>query len=174
MLVAAGHTRIAFAGSSVDVPATRGRIAGYRDGMRAAGLGDDLRIVEADAEASGGYDAARELLTRSASAAERPTALFCYNDRMAMGAYRAVAELGLSIPLDVSIVGFDDQDPIPRSLYPELTTVALPHYEMGAWAGDTLAAQVEGKGEYRLLGAHATLLSCPIVERGSVAPPRDR
>ena len=171
LLLAAGHTRIAYAASSVDVPATRGRIAGYRERMVAARRDDDRLIAEGNGEASGGYDAAMALLNHGTPASERPTALFCYNDRMAMGAYRAAAELGLSIPNDLSIVGFDDQAPIPYSLYPELTTVALPHYEMGAWAVETLFALVEGKGEYRLLGAHPTLLACPIVHRGSVARP---
>ena len=97
--------------------------------------------------------------------------MFCYNDRMAMGAYRAAAELGLSIPADVSIVGFDDQAPIPTSLYPALSTVALPHYEMGAWAVNTLAGLIDGGGEPDAASAGPTLLHCPIVERGSIAPP---
>lgn len=171
MLVKAGHTRIAYAATSVDVPATRGRIAGYREGMTAAGLATEGLVVEAEPEAPGGYRAAMALLDHGWAESDRPTALFCYNDRMAMGAYRAAAELGLSIPGDLSIVGFDDQAPLPHSLYPELTTVALPHYEMGAWAVETLAAIVEGRGEYRLLGAHPTLLDCPIVSRGSVSAP---
>lgn len=173
MLRAAGHTRIAFAASSVDVPATRGRVAGYRERMAAEGILTERLIVESptESEAAGGYAAAMALLNHGTPVDGRPTALFCYNDRMAMGAYRAAAELGLSVPRDLSIVGFDDQAPIPYSLYPELTTVALPHYEMGAWAVETLAALVDGKGEHRLLGAHPTLLACPIVHRGSVASP---
>ena len=97
--------------------------------------------------------------------------MFCYNDRMAMGAYRAAAELGLSSHADISIVGFDNQEPIAASLYPALTTVALPHYEMGAWAVETLTSLIEGRDEFRLLGAHPVLLACPIIERASVAPP---
>jgi LacI family transcriptional regulator len=173
LLVRRGHRRIAFAATSIDVPATRGRLQGYRDGMMAAGLDPDRFVVEADSEAAGGYEATMGLLDHGADPASRPTAVFCYNDRMAMGAYRAVAELGLAIPADVSIVGFDDQDPIASSLYPPLTTVALPHYEMGAWAVETLASLIDGHDEHRLLGAHPILLDCPIVERASVAdPPR--
>lgn len=170
LLVRQGHTRIAFAASSVDVPATRGRLQGYRDGMLAAGLDPDEFIFEATSEASGGYEASMVLLDHGRDPATRPTALFCYNDRMAMGAYRAAAELGLSVPADVSVVGFDDQDPIAGSLYPPLTTVALPHYEMGAWAVETLASLIEGHDEFRLLGAHPVMLDCPIVERASVGP----
>jgi LacI family transcriptional regulator len=95
----------------------------------------------------------------------------CYNDRMAMGAYRAAAELGLNIPTDLSIVGFDDQAPIPRSLFPTLTTVALPHYDMGAWAVNTLADLLAGHAEQGLLGAHPVLMPCPIIFGDSVAAP---
>ena len=171
LLVRAGHRRVAFAASSVDVPATRGRLLGYRDGMLAAGLDPDAFVVEAESEAAGGYEATMRLLDHGMAPADRPTAVFCYNDRMAMGAYRAAAELGLSIPADVSVVGFDDQDPIAASLHPPLTTVALPHYEMGEWAVETLAAVIDGHDEHRLLGAHPMLLACPIVERASIAPP---
>jgi LacI family transcriptional regulator len=170
LLVQTGHRRIAFAASSVDVPATRGRLQGYRDGMLAAGLDPDQTVVEAESEAAGGYEATMGLLDDGRSPAERPTAVFCYNDRMAMGAYRAAAELGLSVPADVSIVGFDDQAPIPESLFPALSTVALPHYEMGAWAVRTLAALIGGRDEPDA-ASFAALLPCPIVERGSIAAP---
>lgn len=171
LLVRRGHRRIAYAATSVDVPATRGRLLGYRDGMLAAGLDAGEFVVEAVAEAIGGNEATMRLLDHGRDPATRPTAVFCYNDRMAMGAYRAAAELGLSIPADVSIVGFDDQDPIAASLHPPLTTVALPHYEMGAWAVETLSSLIRGHDEVLLLGSHPVLLACPIIERASVGPP---
>jgi LacI family transcriptional regulator len=168
MLVAHGHRRIAFAASGDDVPATRGRLQGYVDAMSRAGLPTDDLIVEGGSDARGGYAATLALLDRG------PTALFCYNDRMAMGAYRAAADRGLRIPDDLSVVGFDDQAPIPESLFPALTTVALPHYEMGAWAVAALAESIHGNREAALLTAHPTMLDCPLVERDSVAPPRPR
>ncbi|HEY9356183.1 MAG TPA: substrate-binding domain-containing protein, partial [Arthrobacter sp.] len=118
-------------------------------------------------EVQGGYEAARRILARP----DRPTGLFCYNDRMAMGAYRAAAELGLSIPADLSVVGFDDQELIAANLYPGLTTVALPHYEMGAWAADNLIDAIEGKTDLALMALHPTILDCPLVARDSVAAP---
>ena len=172
LLVRAGHRRIAFAASSVDVPATRGRLLGYRDGMLAAGLDPDAFVVEAESEAAGGYEATMRLLDHGMPPADRPTAVFCYNDRMAMGAYRAAAELGLSIP--DGCLGRRLRRPGPHrrgASHPPLTTVALPHYEMGEWAVETLAAIIDGHDEHRLLGAHPTLLACPIVERASIAPP---
>uniref|UniRef100_UPI0040534838 LacI family DNA-binding transcriptional regulator n=1 Tax=Microbacterium sp. LWH7-1.2 TaxID=3135257 RepID=UPI0040534838 len=166
MLARAGHRRIAFAASAEDVPATRGRLLGYLDGMHAAGLPTEDLVVAGTADARGGYRASLELLDRA------PTAVFCYNDRMAVGAYRAAGERGLVIPSDLSIVGFDDQAPIPDSLFPTLTTVSLPHYEMGAWAVSTLADLIHGKHEEALLTEHPTVLACPVVERESVAAPR--
>jgi LacI family transcriptional regulator len=166
-LLAYGHTRIGFATSREDIPATHGRLEGYRAALEAAGIDFNPRlVVAAEYEASGGYLAARTLLTRRT----RPTALFCFNDRMAMGAYRAAAELGLRIPDDVSIIGFDDQEIICEGLYPQLTTVALPHFEMGSWAVDALVAQIERPGG-QPTGPFPKLVACPLIRRASVAPP---
>lgn len=76
----------------------------------------------------GGYAGASTLLDLP----NRPTALFCFNDRMAMGAYYAAAERALRIPHDLSIIGFDNQDLIANGLRPRLTTIELPHYDMAA------------------------------------------
>lgn len=166
VLAELGHTRIGFAAGADNVPATRGRLRGYEHRMSELGLDTEGLIVSGDADARGGYTAATTLLD------QHPTAIFCYNDRMAMGAYRAAAERGLRIPDDLSVVGFDDQAPIPESLFPALTTVTLPHYEMGAWAVATLAELIDGQREHGLLATHPVVLECPIVQRDSVAPPR--
>ncbi|MBT2515751.1 substrate-binding domain-containing protein, partial [Arthrobacter sp. ISL-30] len=169
-LLDAGHTRIGFLNNTDDVPATRDRLRGFRETLSEAGLDGDAAPVESEvSEVQGGYEAARRILTRQ----DPPTGLFCYNDRMAMGAYRAAAELGLEIPRDLSVVGFDDQELIAANLNPGLTTVALPHYEMGAWATESLIDAIEGKTDLGLLAAHSTILDCPLVRRDSIAPPRD-
>jgi LacI family transcriptional regulator len=67
----------------------------------------------------------------------RPTAFICLNDRIAMGAYQACTELGLSVPQDISMVSFDDSD-LARWLRPKLTSVAIPHFEMGRRAVELL------------------------------------
>ena len=168
ILLAAGHTRIGFLNNTDDVPATRDRLRGFRATLTEAGLDGDAAPVESEiSEVQGGYEAARRILARP----DRPTGLFCYNDRMAMGAYRAAAELGLSIPADLSVVGFDDQELIAANLYPGLTTVALPHYEMGAWATENLIDAIEGKTDLGLMALHPTILDCPLVARDSVAAP---
>lgn len=162
-LIRHGHTRIGFVTNVDDIPATRGRLEGYRAALRDAGLPYDKRLVVAGrSDTDGGLQVTRKLL----SATDRPTALFCFNDRMAMGAYHAAAELGLRIPQDLSVVGFDNQELIAEGLRPKLTTVALPHYEMGAWAVETLIANIEG---HDLSGPQHTVLPCPLVARNSVA-----
>jgi LacI family transcriptional regulator, galactose operon repressor len=169
-LIGAGHRRIGFVTNDDDVPATHGRLEGYRSVLAEAGIEFDPGLVEArPSETMGGYEAASVLLDRP----DRPTAIFAYNDRMAMGVYRAAQERGLSIPGDLSVVGFDNQELIAANLFPGLTTVALPHYEMGRWAVETLVGLIDGRAEHRLLTGHPTLLPCPLVERASVASPRN-
>ena len=106
------------------------RLTGYREMLEEADLGfePDL-VVHGDGTPDGGRQAMLQLLSR----AERPTAVFCYNDREAIGAMRAVREQGLRVPRDVSIAGFDD---LFLSSYtdPPLTTIRQPKREMGLQA----------------------------------------
>jgi LacI family transcriptional regulator len=160
-----GHRSIGFVTNVDDIPATHGRLRGYRAALDEAGIGyrPDL-VVAATTDARGGFRAASALLDRP----DRPTALFCFNDRLAMGAYRAAAELGLRVPADLSIIGFDNQELIAENLYPGLTTMALPHYEMGAWAVSTMIDTVEGKSAE---DARRITMPCPLIVRESVSAP---
>jgi LacI family transcriptional regulator len=168
-LIDAGHARIGMLNNTDDVPATHSRLMAFKKTLADAGLTFHPELLQAEhSEVPGGYQAALRLLDRK----DPPTALFCYNDRMAMGAYRAAAELGLRIPEDLSMVGFDNQQLIAENLYPALTTVALPHYEMGAWATENLIDAVEGKTNLELFAANPTVLGCPLVIRDSVAAPK--
>jgi LacI family transcriptional regulator len=170
VLVEAGHRRLAFLNDVDDIPARHGREEGFRTRAAAAGLSqaEDVVVVYATAEASGAHEVARPLLQTP----HRPTGIFCFNDRMAMGVYRAAAELGLRIPEDLSVVGFDDQEYLADGLFPGLTTIALPHYEMGAWAGEQLFARIEAPaGEPP--PAQTAKFRGPVVSRDSVSsPPR--
>ena len=97
---------------------------------------------------------------------QRPTALFCYNDRMAMGAYDALRKLNLSIPDDVAVIGFDNQEIIAAHLYPRLTTMQLPHYEMGQWAVQHLLDLINNPES--LVGEPTQQkMACPLVLRES-------
>jgi LacI family transcriptional regulator len=87
-----------------------------------------------------------------------------------MGVYHAAHERGLRIPDDVSVVGFDNQHSICEGLFPGLTTVALPHYEMGAWGARTLIQQLERPRDGVV---EHVALDCPLIARGSISePPR--
>ncbi|MBC9822612.1 LacI family DNA-binding transcriptional regulator [Terrabacter sp. MAHUQ-38] len=164
-LVRHGHRRIGFLTNVDDIPATAGRLEGYRQALAAAGIALDETLVAADTSDSyGGERAARRLLTRT----DRPTGIFCFSDRMAMGAYHVAAELGLRIPQDLSVVGFDNQAFVADGLRPELTTLALPHYEMGVWAVEQLLQEMDLAAP--VTPSHQSL-PCPIVRRSSVGPP---
>lgn len=130
-LLSYGHRRIGFINDIDPIPATFGRLEGYREALAAYGVAYDHTLVVSEvSNAGGGYRGAMELMDRD----DRPTALFCFNDRMAMGAYDALRKLGIGIAQDVAIVGFDNEEIIAAHLYPPLTTVQLPHYQMGEWA----------------------------------------
>ena len=167
-LIRHGHTKIAFINNVDDVPASRGRLAGYRSALEEVGL--EFRaeyVLRAASHAVGGLGAARALLDLD----DPPQAIFCFNDRMAMGVYHAAHQRGLRIPEDLSVVGFDNQPNIADGLFPNLTTVALPHYEMGAWGVRTLVEQLT-----RPAGSDPSqvALACPLIRRESVGPPARR
>jgi LacI family transcriptional regulator len=117
-------------------------------------------VREGNWQFSAGYAETHVLLDMP----DPPTAIFCQNDRMAVGCYEAVKERGLRIPDDVSVVGYDDEE-VARHLSPLLTTLVLPHREMGRWAVEAiLSGDGTGRDRYPV-----TKLECPLVERGSVA-----
>lgn len=157
-----GHRRIGFLNVPPSTaPATTGRLSGYRAALTDAGIepAEDL-VAYAEPDQEGGYRAAQRIL----GAPHRPTALFCYNDRMAMGAYAAIGEAGLRVPDDVAVIGFDDQEVIAAHLRPPLTTIALPHYQMGHRGLTRLLEIVRG----RAIDTAREALPCPLVERASV------
>ena len=99
------------------------------------------------------------------AAGHRPSALICLNDRIAMGAYQACQHAGLSVPEDISLVSFDDSD-LASWLQPQLTSVAIPHFEMGRRAIEILLA------EHRPPEVH--LVPMTLRERDSIAAPQPR
>lgn len=163
-LLLAGHRRIGIINLDPNIPAAVGRLEGARDALAGAGLElDPELVVSGFATADGGYEAACEILDRYPEG-QRPTALFCLNDRMAMGAYDAIKERGLTIPGDIAVIGFDNQELIAAYLRPKLTTVALPFEKMGALGVQTLAALTAGQP----ITADQQLVDCPLLERSSV------
>ncbi len=172
-LLGLGHRRLVMLGGPGD-PAGDERSAGYREATAAAGLAPaQARIVGIGRMWSidHGYEAtmatftdSRGLLARD----RRPTAVFAVNDRVATGALLALTRLGLDVPAEVSIVGFDDQEQLAAHVVPALTTYALPHRRMGEVAVDRLLAHLSrGRDD----PAETLTLSCAFIERDSTAPP---
>lgn len=161
-LIGLGHRRIATITGESWMEAAQDRLKGYRRALATADIPFDPDLVfNGDWSASAGYEATRKILDLP----NVPTAIFCQNDRMAIGCYEALKEAGYHIPRDMSVVGYDDEE-ISRHLHPQLTTSILPHRAMGQWVAEQLGAgQTEGR--YAI-----SKLECPLVERASVAPPR--
>lgn len=161
VLLAAGHRRVAMIGNHDDIPAAHGRRQGFEARCREAGV--EPVVIEAVPSAEAAREAAAALL----SGPDRPTGVFAFSDAMAIGVYFAAAALGLRIPEDLSVVGFDAMRLIDSSLSPALTSVALPHAEMAAWAVERLY-EVMAPGEHE--PRHARLVG-RVVEGASVAAP---
>ena len=162
-LLDAGHRRIAFLNMDLDPnhPPAEGRLLGYRTALADYGVDYDPALVaEGDSRTESGYRTTLAVM----NLVVRPTALFCGTDRMAMGAYYALDELGLVVPTDISVVGFDDQHLISANIRPALSTMALPFYEMGLWAVNHLNALQAGANQP--IQHKAT---CTFVPRESIA-----
>lgn len=162
-VIAMGHRRIGVISAYTEAnDRARERVEGIREAARGAGLPDDaLRIVETSYGIETGAEAFDTLMAEE----PRPTAVMCGNDVLAAGAIRRAHELGLDLPGDVSITGFDDIE-LARVVSPALTTVHVPHREMGRRAATTLIGMVEGHEP----GAAAEL-DVEICLRESLAPP---
>jgi LacI family transcriptional regulator len=164
-----GHVRVGYVQDEDPIPATKGRLEGYRRALAKHGIAFDPELVASAAPTViGGVAGASRLMDVD----RPPTALFCFNDRMAMGALRALRVRGLRAPYDVSVVGFDNEEQIAPWLDPPLTTVQLPHYEMGRWAAEQLLASGEAADASEGDGPPQHLMPCPLVERDSVGPVR--
>ncbi|MEL6869850.1 MAG: LacI family DNA-binding transcriptional regulator [Pseudomonadota bacterium] len=158
-LIRLGHERIAFVQAQEDHKAMANRYAGFVDGMNDAGLRVRKRFVlRGDNNFESGIDAAMRLLRMT----PRPTAIFCANDHMAAGAVRATHELGLKIPGDVSIAGFDDM-PIASQIWPALTTIKQPLNRMAHRATQMLIRGLRNDDVSDL----SRIVEAEIVERAS-------
>jgi LacI family transcriptional regulator len=165
-LIALGHRRIAVITGTLGWSACSDRVAGYHSAMLAADLPLlPEYLIESDFQEAGGAAAARRLLALPTP----PTAIFAFNDLMALGAMRTARQFGLSVPDDLSLVGFDNID-LACVTSPELTSVSQPLQEMGRLGATMLYRQIDGQR----LDAYRVELSTRLIIRASTAPPRDR
>lgn len=145
-----GHRHIAYLAGEEDTRTTEERAQGWREAHAARGLTPDpALILPGDFSPESGYERVKELLRRPAGP-NRPTALFCVNDAVALGALQAARDAGLRIPEDLSLAGFDDV-PDAATSDPPLTTVSQPYREIGERAVTLLTACISGEPGSRVL-----------------------
>lgn len=165
-LVDAGHRNIAYCSVS-GYEATEERMEGYAEALRQAHIPVDpsLIVTAQSVDTAAALGIARDLLSKP----NRPTAVCCFCDQVSMAFYEVAVTLGLSIPQDLSIVGFDNQRFVAEALNPGLTTIELPLKQMGRWATQRLIERVsQPKKEFAPIHMQ---MKCPLIHRTSIGPP---
>jgi LacI family transcriptional regulator len=163
-LLALGHRRIGAITGSPGWYAMEERLSGFHGALAAAGILADPELIEyGDWQIEPGMDAAERLLSRD----DRPTAIFAFNDNIAIGVLHAARRLGLSVPDDLSVVGFDDTAQA-TIVMPALTTVRQPLAELGRTGVSLLTRLLEGQR----IDALRMELSTRLVVRETTAPPK--
>jgi LacI family repressor for deo operon, udp, cdd, tsx, nupC, and nupG len=160
-LIGLGHRRIAHITGALSNVESQERLLGFREGVGAANLpADDVVVWEGAFSFDAGAAAAKKFL----ALVDRPSAVFCASDQLAIGFIKAVRDAGLSVPEDVSVAGFDDIE--YASLFaPALTTMHQPRAELGRRAAEYLVQRMNGKGEDL---PKRTRLPCKLIVRDSV------
>lgn len=162
-LIALGHRRIAYIGRNRNAMDAVERLAGYREALREAQLPLDPQLECAGQfSTADGYAATKALM----ALASPPTAIFAGNDHQAMGVYSALYELGITIPRDVSVVGFDNLS-YTDLMSPPLTTMHVPRLELGNTAAMMLLRLINKEP----LDTKLVLLATHLLERQSCAAP---
>lgn len=139
-LIGLGHKRIGFVSGPKGYGATSARLRGYKEALLAAGIAfEECLVAQGDFFQPSGFAAGKKLL----SLRQAPSAIFVSNDLMAFGVMEAIKEQGMRLPTDISVIGFDDI-PMASQVYPPLTTVRQPLYEMGVAAARMMMAMLRG------------------------------
>jgi LacI family transcriptional regulator len=155
-LLAAGHRRILYLAGNTENPSTLDRESGFRSVISA--LPDDaieLQVVYGNYEISSGYERMRAVIKNHWW---WPSAVFAANDRVALGVIQALSESGRKVPKDLSLLGYDDQPFLAAHVHPALTTITLPHLEMGRLAVNSLLEQMGSRLRPGPLVAHPELV----------------
>lgn len=166
ILLKAGHRRIAHLAGENVIEASIDREKGFRQAMAEWQVPVEEKFISPGGwTLHGGRERALALL----SLETRPTAIFCFNDRMAIGCYEAARTLGISIPEELSVIGFDN-DELSGYLDPRLSTMQLPHEEMARWSVAQLLDGYDAADQD--LRKQKIKIECEIVDRDSIAPPK--
>ena len=162
-LINSGHSRIGYISGPKGLKSTWERREGYLDALRSHDLEVDPDLLIRGAYTfESGVKAGRELL----GAPQRPTAIFASNDQMAIGVVNAARELGLTVPADLSVAGFDDHE-LAAQIIPSLTTIRRPVQLMATLAAQKLIATIDGHHD---AASDDCVLNPELVLRDSTAP----
>ncbi|MGI9400669.1 MAG: LacI family DNA-binding transcriptional regulator [Rhizobiaceae bacterium] len=158
-----GHRKFAYISAfTTNNDRARGRVAGVRQALEENGIDPaSMPIVETKYSFKCGREAFRKIMQESI----KPSIVMCGNDVLAVGAVQAADEMGLQVPLDMSVTGFDDIE-LATIIRPSITTVHVPHRRMGALAADILLNQVRNKDDVKQVS-----LETQIITRESLMPP---
>lgn len=159
-LAASGHRRVGYLGDLASISTARQRLEGYRRAVAEHGLDEDAALVMADLHGEGHAEGAALHLLGELAPGERPTALFCAQNRVTVGAVRALRRLGLQH--EVAVVGFDDF-PLADLLVPGVTVIAQDPVAIGTAAARALFARIDGSDAPR----RTTWVPTTMVRRGS-------
>lgn len=169
-LLALGHRQIAFIAGHPEHATSALRLAGYRDAMSAAGIAPpDEYVAEGRYTYRSGLEAAETLLALQ----PRPTAVFASNDDMAAATAAVAHRLGLDVPADLSVCGYDDT-PLATLIWPQLTTIHVPIAELSRAAADLLVQSIRDREAGRDSKPRHVMLDYTLVRRQSDAAPRIR
>jgi len=162
LLIGLGHKRIAIITGQKEVSTSVDRVTGYQQALAEAGLSDNELVFYGAFNEQSGYELTKQVMMHS----PKPTAIFGANNFIAIGIIKALRDLNIDVPADVSVVGFDD---LPEYMFikPFLTVAKQPAYEMGRLAADLLLKRISGElsEEYQEI-----VLPIEIIERESSAP----
>ncbi len=163
-MAALGHRRIALIGGFCEQRHMKKREAGYRDALEGLGIAVDERlIVYGDFSLQSGYERAAQLLKMK----DAPSAIVCGNDYIASGAIRAAKEMGLAVPEDVAVSGFDNTV-VSDATDPAITSVRVPSFEMGLLAMGELLKRL-GDKDYVIKNR---VVNCEVIRKRSTSPGR--
>ncbi len=159
-LISLGHRKIAYVSLGTTTSSDSLRYQGYINGLESSGFSTNPNwVVEGDGGIAGGLSAAKRLMALP----DPPTAIMCYNDRTAIGVINGLHQIGIAVPDDVSVVGFDDLE-IAAYFLPSLTTIQQPHVHLGRQAAEKLFALMHGAT------VQAELLEPKLIRRNSTGP----
>lgn len=163
-LIGHGHKKIAMISGPLSTTPGKRRADGYRKALKKAGLTDEY-YIESDFSEAGGYAAMCSLLERG----DAPTAVFTANNLMTIGALHALRDRGVSVPSEISIIGFDDLE-FAELINPPLTVIARDARLQGSQAMDLMIKHLNNGGN---TPPEHSMVDVQLVERGSCAPPRE-